>query len=765
MSKDLKGIFNAITPENIKSIPLIADAMEIFIENLEENASVAESISSIYDNSYDANDSAIVKDSKLNLRKGLLDVYLSVLYNTLKTAQSNEIIKAKFDQSGITEDSNSPFLKDVERIISDEHFITNKSFKEKLGTELGVKYAYNLTKYLESAEITNDLELTEVKPFHFTSYGSVLKEMYENIVKPIAHPLGFTYDYKQIIDESIKELFGLILIYKVNEIEVRNVDGRFVVFTEELDDTNIKADFLLRFNPLTGNKFTEVEYNNQVTVLTNKVVDKFVDEVIEDRSFRSILFTDGTYLYQYTNPIEILYIDYNDFILGIDNPIIDFSDHWSLYIDYETDHEFEYTDTIEQFLIEFEITKVAEGNDGEVAQSYFNLTSIDYAFNVGGDSYPYYPGLDESTQSYNTGVAFSAELDSHFDITVSGKSQWINDVTFTVADEFGNSFDTVVTPDGNGDFSIVVNTYNLAGDIYTISGSTTEAGVDYTSYYTANGLNHNDPNDFYLTLVEDNSHNLVNTIRVTGKGPVSATFNIVVTDQAGNDVTTPSSTDVGGNLDQVITLGAPQLQGEFTVQATIFAGNGKPLQSLYYKSDDLRVAQTAIELKFNVTTFLGTTPNFTGLLANTALADTTFMGGHASTDTYIIKEIGELTIPTTYADEDGFLLTYMTDNGISDLNNLPPELILDGKLYLGNIYAESNDYYLRGEETFIDYGRKVTPIDSSDFLVVTSPDYCQEDFLIYAYSTSGYYLHTDESIGDDQYLYSNDNFYLYTQGD
>ena len=313
MSMDIRSIFDAITPENIKNIPLITTAMDIFVKNLEENALLSESIRRVYTNEYDAADSDVVKESKLNLRKGLLDVYLTSLYNVLSQAQDNEVVKAKFAQSGI---SSAPFFQDVERIINDEYFVTNKVFKEKIGTNISIQYAYNLTKYLETAQTGNDLAIHPIKPFHFRTDGSILKEMYENIVKPLAHPLGFTYEYNQIVDQTIQDLFGVDIIYNVYSIELRNLDGRYNVFTADANDVNVKNSFLTRINPTTGALFTQAEYTRYVTVFTNKVVDVFSDKVIDDRRYRTILFKDGTYLEQYTNPIEILYINYSDFTLG-----------------------------------------------------------------------------------------------------------------------------------------------------------------------------------------------------------------------------------------------------------------------------------------------------------------------------------------------------------------------------------------------------------------------------------------------------------------
>ena len=44
MQNNLLSIFNAITPDNIKNIPIIEDSMRIFIELLQENSPISSDI-------------------------------------------------------------------------------------------------------------------------------------------------------------------------------------------------------------------------------------------------------------------------------------------------------------------------------------------------------------------------------------------------------------------------------------------------------------------------------------------------------------------------------------------------------------------------------------------------------------------------------------------------------------------------------------------------------------------------------------------------
>ena len=93
-------------------------------------------------------------------------------------------------------------------------------------------------------------------------------------------------------------------------------------------------------------------------------------------------------------PVLWLTFYYSDFISGSLNYIKDFTGHWSLYVTYESDFTFNYSDDITHIFNEFEITKIKEDNNGDEDQKYYNLTSGIYAFNIGGNEYDVLAGSD-----------------------------------------------------------------------------------------------------------------------------------------------------------------------------------------------------------------------------------------------------------------------------------------------------------------------------------------------------------------------------------
>jgi hypothetical protein len=194
MSTELKNIFEAITPDNIKNIQIIKDSMDIFIQILEENSKESIDIFNSFKNE--------------SIREELYRVYLDDLYNILKSVQTNEkIIKHITDYNEalglqfydvekiqkITE-----YITDLDR--GDEFFLSLRTFKESKGTEKAIKFAHDLIAILFGLPIEDSpFELETIDKFQFTVKGALPGIVYDEVVRPLAHPLGFLYAYSQYI--------------------------------------------------------------------------------------------------------------------------------------------------------------------------------------------------------------------------------------------------------------------------------------------------------------------------------------------------------------------------------------------------------------------------------------------------------------------------------------------------------------------------------------------------------------------------------------
>jgi len=379
---DLKIMFDALVPENIKNIPLVQTAMDIFIQNIEDNSAIAINIKKMYEFNITALDNNLVINSKAKIKQGFVDIYLESLYNTIVAAQNNQALQDKLSLIG---KPNATMNKNVQDIVDPDFFLTNKVFKESVGTLSALNYSHKLGTRLESSNNVNLPTITEVKPFHLLVEGPLSAEMYANLVEPISHPVGFTYDYINVVESVFIDLFNLEKVYiEKKDIEIRGSKGYYTIFTS--DNTQaaidaIQADFLTRINILTGKLFTLAEFQAQVqpNIHLNKVVLDITENNTNGRNV-SILFTDGTMIVQNTQSTNgnIYYVNANTWIAQAQGIITEFSSsaingHYSLFLEYTLTYRVTYGDD----LTLKETTDITQLNDATSTPG--NITYTDSA--------------------------------------------------------------------------------------------------------------------------------------------------------------------------------------------------------------------------------------------------------------------------------------------------------------------------------------------------------------------------------------------------
>jgi len=349
---DLRSIFEALVPENIKNIPLIKTAMDVFLTNLEENAAIALDIKNIYDHDLNGLEPPIIVKSKKELKKSMLNVYLQALYDVISAAQKNQALIKKLELQGNV--STAILKQSAETMLSSGYFAGNKKFKESVGTLASIKYSHNLARMLESNPDTTLPTINESKPFHLDISGPLTSEMYSSIVTPLSHPLGFTYAYNQTIAESLVDLFGLDKIYNINAFQIRNSDFSYIVFSElsgvqsngyiisGAAYDSVQSSFLSTVNPKTGVNFTIQDFQNQVKIIGNKHVSNIEETILYGSRDVRVEFTDGTFLHQKpTRPGTA--IIYND---GTVNFVTPNGVHSTLLLDYNTTLKINYSDSV-----------------------------------------------------------------------------------------------------------------------------------------------------------------------------------------------------------------------------------------------------------------------------------------------------------------------------------------------------------------------------------------------------------------------------------
>lgn len=256
MALNIQLILDALVPDNIKEIPLYKDLLDVFADRLSESK-ISIDIGKVF------------SDPSNEIRDVLLQTYLADIYRVFNEARENTVINGVTDTYNTilgTEYINLDFLSKLPLMLSSENYITSKAFAQKKGTITGIEYIYNMVSQAQGLPL-NTLAITNTsEPFNFDISGEVRHEVYDQIVRKLSHPLGFTYFYKMLLKLIFDEIFGIKFLYTVSYISVKCLYGSERIFNPEyvIDIWNFE-------DPIRG------------------MVERFI-------------FRDGTYLEQYTNP-------------------------------------------------------------------------------------------------------------------------------------------------------------------------------------------------------------------------------------------------------------------------------------------------------------------------------------------------------------------------------------------------------------------------------------------------------------------------------
>jgi len=286
----LKQIFEAITPNNIKTDPLYASAITLFIEALEEHSKYSININDVFTSD----------DPEIRLQ------FIKTFFNAFY-----EIMKGLSDGLNGT---SGMVLPNIEDVLTNEYLYMSKYFKESKGTPQSIRYIYMLIERLLASYL--DPERAPFKftdegiPFYFSVEGALSKELYDKLVRPLAHPLGFAYLYTQIQLFNLHDDFNIQWLYDVELIEIRCPSGEVLSFdpisVRDIDDSELG----IKNNP------TRIFYLNNGTYLkqTSYPILKIVQFNNDDTIYRT--FDDGCYIYAiYLKYFKLLTTDSVNFLI------------------------------------------------------------------------------------------------------------------------------------------------------------------------------------------------------------------------------------------------------------------------------------------------------------------------------------------------------------------------------------------------------------------------------------------------------------------
>ena len=285
-------------------------------------------------------DSLMEKFSKTNesrytdFRQDILRVLLNELFYTIDDAENSGVLYNKleevYNRVGLSV-SGLEIAKMLDRIITEQNIVASKSFNQNKGKYSGFVYINNLidlaisgvekteSNYFRLIEGTRD---NPKEPFNYRVETSHYKETYEELVKPLVHPLGFGYVVSTMLFILLEDYFGLRLEQTLEYAEIRCLqqDGSYtttnllekyeLVSFNEYTKENGTNRFILRVrDPLTNENLRFVgDYDNTLVLygVDNLKIFDVQLRIPESGIFTPVLGDKG----------ELLSLEYNQYFIN-----------------------------------------------------------------------------------------------------------------------------------------------------------------------------------------------------------------------------------------------------------------------------------------------------------------------------------------------------------------------------------------------------------------------------------------------------------------
>lgn len=288
----IRELFNAITPENIKSIDVVKDAMDIFIELIEQDSNVNINIGELY---------TLQNDT---IKTQLAKKYLKDLYQYINTVNADKLLYDRL--SKLPNDIQDTYLniqglKDAVINMSEEDYQVIKNFKENKGTFDALNYIYSLVKRNTTStnyDENNYLTLTKNSEFEFTITGSVDKTLYDSVIAPISQPLGFILkEYINIVTLPLQDDVYFNYTYENLDLDIFN---RFDVKVDSYDFKEIKKVEVYSSNNFLYNKIyfsddTLLDYNVSLGTVFYKSIVNGVETIVKNYTTQGKCYVVSNY--------------------------------------------------------------------------------------------------------------------------------------------------------------------------------------------------------------------------------------------------------------------------------------------------------------------------------------------------------------------------------------------------------------------------------------------------------------------------------------
>lgn len=205
----------------VKFNKLVDDANEILFNYLKDKNPYCLQISNIYE---EANQEVI---------NTLVNFYSEDIYSSMIRAINDPRVISYVRQ----DISNSSYIFDIDeffKIVFNEYIKLSTEFKQKKGLDIAIEYVYNmiissgLQPSLGGVDVPFELTWGSAgnpnEPFSFQVRGFLLPFIYDNVVKEMAHPVGFGYSYQRSLTLNFIDYVNDVIFNIFNTIQVKGIE-------------------------------------------------------------------------------------------------------------------------------------------------------------------------------------------------------------------------------------------------------------------------------------------------------------------------------------------------------------------------------------------------------------------------------------------------------------------------------------------------------------------------------------------------------------
>lgn len=321
-----KSIAKNLVPENYKSNQFIMDVLDVFVDYIYENSSLAIDINNLYNSKNEV------------LYEEIIKTYAANFYKTITDGSRNhkltEAVRKAHEKYGFNFNETQLDIN-VIHLLSQEQLELFKNFQQSKGTLRSIEFIYHIIEQLniESFVLETDGQLT-IEPgeniFEYRVYGSMLPEIFEAFVKPLAHPVGWTYLFTRTYALKFEDYFLCKEVYDVNIFRVtcENIESEDnfktnIGYLFETDsDNNIiyennkpktyKADGNPVFNVTRfGVNYPELTIESELKLVKNPTIKTIEKTSIKGNDKLVIYFESGEKLEQNSNPRNLILYYHN----------------------------------------------------------------------------------------------------------------------------------------------------------------------------------------------------------------------------------------------------------------------------------------------------------------------------------------------------------------------------------------------------------------------------------------------------------------------